>query len=151
MMQVSEQVIDRARQAFSAVIGRDGDAMVAALQGLSEDDSAALVGLALFVCGFVAKDVYRDGPTEDEYRALARQIVDTESSWVQLNVDTVARLLRAAAEADLSLGGVPREDIAGNAFVAGGHLLGAFSLDGQTWWRYLDEILTEMKTSPEAS
>jgi hypothetical protein len=150
-MQVSEQVLNRARQAFSAVIGRDGDAMVAALQGLSDDDSAALLGLALFVCGFVTKDVYRDGPTEEEYQTLARQIVETESSWVQLNVATVTRLLRAAAEADMSLGGVQREDIAGNAFVAGGHLLGAFSLDGQTWWQYLDEIFAEMKTSPEVS
>ena len=139
-MQIDEQVEDRVRKAFGAVIDRDGDAMVRALEGLDEQQAATALWLALYAVGYVVNDVYRDGVTGEGIRVLANQIVSTESGWITLDTDTVTRLLGAAAKGDSSLGGVPREDVAGTAFVSGGHLLGAFSADGEPWWQYLDAI-----------
>lgn len=148
-MQIDERVEGHVRQAFSAVIGRDGDALAAALSRLSEQDRVAALGLALYVVGFVVNDIYRNGASDEELRTLARQIVDGESNWVTLNIDTVARILRAAATGDASLGGVAKDEIAGNVFISGGHLLGAFSQKGQPWHAYLDEVWAAMEASTE--
>jgi len=150
-MQISERIEGHVRDAFGAVISRDGDAMVEALKGLTAEDSATAVGLALYVVGFVVNDIHRDGATDEELATLARQITETESDWVQLNPDTVASLLGAASTGDTLLGGVAREDLAGNVFVSAGHLLGAFSGQGQPWHEYLDEIWTALEAEPEPS
>ena len=139
-MRIDVQVEDRVRRALAGVIDRNGDAMVAALDGLSEEQAQHALGLALYAAGFVVNDVFRDGATDEELRALARQIVETESNWVTLDVETVSHTLRAAAIGDPSVAGVAPGDVVGNAFVSAGHLLGAFSDDDQEWWEYLNEV-----------
>jgi hypothetical protein len=148
-MKISERIEQRVRNAFGAVIDRDGDRMVTASEGLSEPDAATALRMALYVVGFVVNDIYRDGASEGQLLTVARQIVDTEADWVQLDpADIIARILGAASKGDMSLGGVREEDLAGNVFVSGGHLLGAFSLEGQPWWKYLNEIWAALGAEP---
>ena len=146
-MRIDEQIEERVRAAFSAAIARDGDAMVGALYGLTEQQAQQALGLALYACGFVVNDIFREGATDEEVRALAQQITETEASWVRLDVDTVAGTLRAAARGDASLDGVDHADLVGNAFVSGGHLLAAFRTDDQEWWQYLNEIWEHLEAS----
>lgn len=148
-MRIDERVEAHVRQAFSAVIARDGERMVEAMRGLDEADSQRAVGLALYVCGFVVNDIHRSGATDSEIHELAAQITRSESRWVNLNTAQVATLLRAAAAGDDTFGGLSHADVPGLAFVAGGHLLGAFSYDDQAWHEYLDQIWAVLEAAPD--
>lgn len=148
-MRIDERIEDHVRNAFSAVIARDGRKMVDALRGLDETDSRIALGLALYVCGFVVNDVYRDGATEHEVRELAEQITRSEANWVTLDPDEVTTLLTAAATGDGTFGGLARKDVPALAFISGGHLVGAFSHDDQPWYEYLDEIWAAFEAQPQ--
>jgi hypothetical protein len=52
----------------------------------------------------------------------------------------VATLLGVAARGDETLDRLDAGDIAGMTFVCAGHLLAWYSLEGQKWWDYLNEI-----------
>jgi hypothetical protein len=148
-MQIDESVEARLREAYSAVIDRDGDRMAAALRELDQSQSEHALHLALFVCAFVTKDVYRDGPTEDNLLELGRQIVDGESGWVPLDLDKIAELLRAALKGDVSLATVDPAEVPPLAIIVGGHLLAAFRLKDQRWWQYLEEIWEALLAAPD--
>jgi hypothetical protein len=148
-MRIDERIEGHVRDAFTAVIGRDGDQMTEALRGLNEADSQVAVGLALYVCGFVVNDIYRQGATDAEIHELAKQITQSESSWIKLDTDSNAKLIRAAATGDGAFGGLGKADVPGLAFVCGGHLLGAFSDEGQPWHEYLDEIWAAAEAAPD--
>jgi hypothetical protein len=149
-MRIDERIEAHVRQAFGAVIGRDGDQMTEALRGLDEADSQVAVGLALYVCGFVVNDIYREGATDGEVRGLAEQIVRSEAAWIKLDANDIAKLLKAAATGDNTFGGLDTSAVAGLAFVCGGHLVGAFSEDDQPWHQYLDEVWEAFEAEPEA-
>jgi hypothetical protein len=148
-MKIDERIEAHVREAFSAVIGKDGDRLVAALDGLDEHDSQIAIGLGLTVCEFVLKDAYGDNPTEAELLDEARDIVAAESEWVDLGTpEQVATFLGAVAREDTSFAGLSRKDIVGLTFVCGGHLLATRSLDDQKWWEYLNEIWAAVEASP---
>lgn len=127
-------------ESYRGVVARDGDRMVGAFHDLDDEDWQQAIALGVFVAGFIVNDVHRDGGTEEQLRELATKIVESESGWIDLEAETVARFLAAAATGDTSFSGVPREDIIGHTFVSGGHLLATYRLEGQDWWSYLDEI-----------
>jgi hypothetical protein len=148
-MDIDQRIESHVRKAYSRVVGRDGDGMIAALADLDDTDWQMAVWLGVFVCGFIVKDVFPDGPTDDELRGLAQGIIDAESDWVDLGpVDQVATYLRAAADGDPTLAGLPRKDVIGLTFVCGGHLLATHRLKDQNWWEYLDEIWAALEATP---
>jgi len=140
-MQIDPEVERHVREAFSAVLDKDGDRMVAAFRGLDKDQSAKAVRYIAYVVGFIVNDVFRDGWTRQQIRDLASKIVAAEQDWVDLGgVETVAALLDSTAKGSIGSPSVPREDVVGTLVVCGAYLLGGFRLDGQNWYEYLDEI-----------
>ena len=150
-MQIDPEVERHVREAFGAVMAKDGARLVAAFQGLDRDQSLEAATYGIFVVGFIVNDVFRDGWTAEQLRNLAAKIVDSEKDWINLgDVGDVANLLDAAGKSNLDFPDVPREDVLGNLFVCGGYLLTSFRLDGQDWWQYLDEVWEAALAAPES-
>lgn len=149
-MDIDPVVEERVREAYRAVIAKDGDRLVAAFYGLTEGQAALAVAYGLFVCGFVVNDAYPDGPTDADFRDLAAKIIQSESDWIRLGeTDALGRLLVAAAKGDTAFTGVPKDDVIGHIFVSGGYLLGVYAEEGQEWWDYLNEIWEELLAAPD--
>jgi hypothetical protein len=142
-MTVNRRVEEPLRKAYSAAIGKNSAEVAAALEGVSHEDSLRLVGLGLYVTGYIVNDINRDGITDDNLRKLAIEIIDGEADWMDLgNPDHVARFLKAAANGDLGeVNRLGAEDVTGLVIVAGAHLLAHYRQDGERWYRYLDAIL----------
>jgi hypothetical protein len=139
-MPVNSQVEQRLRKAYSGAIAKDSDIVAKALDGISEEETSTLITMGLYVSGFIANDIYRDGPTSKDYQELATKISDKESDWIELTRDTVARFLKMATTGDTTLGGLNGEDVTGLAIVCGAHLLSYYRLENERWYQYLDEI-----------
>ncbi|MFG3555180.1 hypothetical protein ACGGAQ_12370 [Micromonospora sp. NPDC047557] len=147
-MQVDERVEGAVREAYRAVIAKDGDRLAAAFAGLNEDEAQMAVRYAVFVVGFIVKDVFRNGATEAELSELADKIIASESPWVDLGRrEDLARLLAAATSGNIVASSTARADVVGNILVVGGFLLTSFRLDDQRWWDYLDEIWAAMEAA----
>jgi hypothetical protein len=140
-MQIDERVERRLRNAYSRILAKDGEGMVAALEGLGPEESVTAVGMALFVVGYVVNATFPDGATDEQLHTVAQDIVNDESDWVDLgDVDTLARFLSATRTADPWLRELGLEEGTGLALVCGGHLLGHYYGDDQEWYEFLDEI-----------
>lgn len=149
-MRIDPDVEAHLREAFAAVIAKDGDRMVTAFRGLDQEQSVEAARYAIFVVGFVVNDVFRKGWTEKQVGDLAAKVVQSEGSWIDLgSADEVARLLDAAGKGDLTFPGVPREDVMGHIVVCGAFLLTSFRLDGQHWWDYLNEVWEAALAAPD--
>ncbi|MEU4529770.1 hypothetical protein AB0F49_16220 [Micromonospora ureilytica] len=147
-MRVDERVEEAVREAYRAVIAKDGDRLAAALAGLDEREAETAIRYAVFVVGFIVKDVFRNGVAEAELLGLADKVIASESSWVNLGPrEDLGRLLAAAASGDIASSTTDRADVVGNTFVVGGFLLTSFRLNDQRWWNYLDEIWTAMEAA----
>lgn len=150
-MQIDEKIEEHVREAYSAVVGRDGNQMAQAFDGLNKDDRNTALALGLFVCEYALNDTYPDGPTESDLLDLAREIVEEESSWINLGTPgDLATFLKSVARGDTSASQVREGDIAGHTFVCGGHLLATRRLKNQRWWEYLDEIWAAAQSMPES-
>lgn len=149
-MRIDERIEGQVRKAFSAVVGKDGDEMVAAIRDLGEDDAQAAVGYALFVVGYIVNDAFPNGPTEPDLRSIADDVITGVSDWVRIGtVDTVATFLRAAGAGDTTFRGITQDDLPGTAFVCGGYLLARYRREDQRWWEYLNEIWAAAEAAPE--
>jgi len=149
-VRIDERVEEIVREAYRAVIAKDGDRLVAAFRGVSEEDAQTAVRYGVFVAGFIVNDVLRKGAREGELTELAQRIVASEEDWVDLgSVQDLASLLGGAARGDLAYGGVPSENVIGNIFISGGFLLTSFRLKEQRWWDYLNEIWSAAEAAPE--
>lgn len=149
-MKVNEQVESALRKAYSAAIAKNADGVTDALAGLTNAQSMELLGLGLYVAGYVVNDIHRDGVTDDKVRALATEIVNDESGWINLGeVDEVARFLRAAAQGDVdTINRLAPEDVTGLVIVAGAHLLAHYRQEGERWYAYYDVILDNYDATP---
>jgi NDP-sugar pyrophosphorylase family protein len=149
-MRIDERVEEIVREAYRAVIDKDGDRLVAAFRGHSEEQAQMAVAYGIFVAGFIVNDVLRQGVTEEQLRKLADQVIASEGDWVDLgSPEHLVKLLASAANGDLSFEGVPREDVIGNVFVSGGYLLASYRLKDQHWWDYLNEIWAGLEAAPD--
>jgi hypothetical protein len=142
-MRLDEQVEARLRKAYSAAIAKKADDVTAALAGITNEQSITMIGLGLYVAGYIVNDIHRDGVTDEKVRALATEIVNGESDWMDLGeVEPVARFLRAAAQGDVeTITRLGPEDATGLVIVAGAHLLAYYRQEGERWHSYLDAIL----------
>jgi len=149
-MRIDERIEEQVRKAFSAVVGKDGDEMVAAVSELTEDDAQTALGYALFVVGYIVNEAFPDGPSESDLRSMADDIVSGVSEWVNIgSVDSVAALLGAAGSGDTTFDGITQDDLPGMAFVTGGYLLARYRLKDQRWWEYLNEIWARAEQTPD--
>ncbi|GAB3802864.1 hypothetical protein [Micromonospora zhanjiangensis] len=149
-MRIDERVEGRLRECYSGAIAKDSDLITAALAGITKEDTAHLLGLGLFVVGFVVKDVLREDLTDESIRDLADKIVTKQADWIDLgDASEVTAFLKAAATGDRQLAGLGGEDITGLVIVCGAHLLNYYRLDGQRWFQYLDEIWSILESTPE--
>jgi hypothetical protein len=131
-MPIDEGIEARLRLAYNAAINRNPDGIATALRDLSAPDTATLVALGIYVCGFIAADVYGPAPTGEDRAELAARIAAGESDWIDLgDVPTIARLLGGAATGD---------EQASLVVVCGAHLLSCYRAADQRWYQYLDEI-----------
>ena len=126
------------REAFSAVIGRDGDAMVSVISKLGDREANAALNLARLVSREVVVDVSDGQPTDDQFRTVAGQIADSES-WADLDADGVETYLKELYRGQQPTTGTA--ELVGMAYVVGGFLLAAYAGSDREWWAYLDEIL----------
>jgi hypothetical protein len=142
-MRLDRQVEERLRKAYSAAIGKDTVGVTAALAGITNEDSRKLLGIGLYVTGYIVNDMNRDGLRDDSVRRLAAEIVDGERDWIDLgDADHVVRFLTAAATDDLDeINRLGPEDVTALTIVAGAHLLAHYRQPGERWYRYLDAIL----------
>jgi len=93
------------RRAFGrllrAVVGRDGDRMLAAFAGLDDKDFRRCVGYGLAVVGHIVSDIYPEGPSEQDLDELAKRIIEGEADWIDLGDQlTVATFLGATTKDD---------------------------------------------------
>jgi hypothetical protein len=148
-MDIDECIEGHLREAFSAVIGRDGDRMVAALEGLNEQDSQVALVLGLTVCEYALREAFGDEPTESELRNEAQELVADVSDWIDLGTpELVARFLGAVAYGDTSFASLSSADVVTLTLVCGGYLLGTRRSKDQKWWQYLNEIWSEVEEEP---
>jgi hypothetical protein len=151
-MRVDERIEEIVREAYRAVIAKDGDRLVSTFRGLEEEDARKAVAYGIFVCGYIVNDVFRDGAKEQELRELATKIIASEADWVDVgSPDEVAGVLGAAAKGESPFGNVPPQDAIGTVFVCGGFMLTSFRLKREHWWDYLDEIWAAAESMPERS
>lgn len=148
-MRIDRDVEAHVRAAYSAIVARDGDKFVEASRGLDDHQGQEALRLALIVVGYIVKDIYREGATDENYHTLAKQIVDTEE-WAKLpGVDEVAKFLKGSVD-----GRIPPLDpveLMGMAFVCGGHMLAAFRYEDQHWYEHLDQIWNAVEAMPDNS
>lgn len=147
-MMVDEQVESRLRAAYGAAIAKRADDVTAALDGITHEQSMSLIGLGLYVVGYVVNDIHRDKPNERDVRGLATEIVNAEIDWIDLGgADLVASFLNAAAAGDAAaIGRLGAEEATGLVIVTGGHLLAHYRQENERWFRYLDAILETYET-----
>lgn len=151
-MKIDETIEAQVREAFSCVVGKDGDGMVAAITALGEERARTAVSYAIYVCGYIVNDVYRDGASRDQLLEMAAGIIDGEKSWVDLGEpDGIADFLDAAAQGKTTSTDIPAADVIGAAFVCGGHLLATRLYRHDRWFEYLDEIWNTAAAAPEPS
>lgn len=102
-MELDEALEERVREAYRGVVAKDGDRVVAAFRGLSDDDLLKAVSYGYYVIGRVVNDVLGSGASDDGVRGLADEIISEEGAWADLGADNAALvdLLRSAS------GGVP--------------------------------------------
>lgn len=151
-MRVDERIEEHVRRAFSAVVGKDGDGMVAAIRDLGEEDAKTAVGYAVFVVGYIVNNAFPDGPNQADLRSMAEDVITGVADWVKVGtVDVVAAFLGSAATGATTFEGIAQEDLPGMAFVCGGYLLARYRLKKQRWFEYLDEIWNAAETAPEPS
>lgn len=149
-MRIDARIEEAVREAYRAVIAKDGDRMVRGLRGLSEDDFRTAVAYGAFVCGYVVNELFPEGLNEAELNRLAAMIIETESSWISLgSAEDIAKFLAATAKGDTTFAGVAKEDVIGHIFVCGGDLLASYRSRGQAWWDYLEEIENALEAAPE--
>jgi len=87
-MHVDPEIEQHVRNAFAAVVGRDGDRFAAAFEGLDRDQSVKAATYAVVVVGYVVNAGFREGSGDERLRGLAATIVDGEKEWVDLDVST---------------------------------------------------------------
>jgi hypothetical protein len=140
-MKIDERIEEHVREAFSAAIGRDGDRLVAALDGLDERDSQTALALGLAVCEFVLNDAFGAEPTPAELSTEAEEMRGDLPELLSLDSrEQIAAFLGTVARGDTAMAGLDAARIVWLTFVCGGYLLGTRSLDDQKWWEYLNEI-----------
>jgi hypothetical protein len=150
-MRIDERIEEVVREAYRAVIAKDGERLVSTFRGLSDEDSKKAIGYGIFVCGYIIGDVFRDGVKDEQLRDLAAKIVASESDWVDLgSPDDLANLLSNVAKGEAPFDNVPSEDALGTLFVCGAFMLTSFRLDRQNWWDYLGEIWAAAESMPDS-
>lgn len=148
-MNIDPRIEQHVREVYRGVIGKDPDRMMAAVRGLAPDDNAQVLAYGVFVLGYTIRDLFPDGASEADLRDLAAEMVESES-WADLgSIDGVTAMLQAAATPDLNFPRVPRDDLVGNIFVAGGYMLGCYRGENQKWSEYLDEVWQAALAAPE--
>jgi hypothetical protein len=151
-MQIDARIEEYVREAYRGVAAEDGDRMVAAFEGLSQQDAARVLGYGLFVVGYILREVLRKGPTEEDFDVIAGRAIETVSSWIDLGPkNELVALMRAASKGEMKICGVPGDDLVGFIFVLGGYLLQVYRLPNQHWYEYLDEIWSHAQAIPEPS
>lgn len=95
--------------------------------------------MLIAICGFVVVDLHGGKrPTDEQVRALAAQVAQTES-WVELSADEVADFLHLvlgepAREIEVDTGAVM-------VFVVTASVLAGRPVpEGQYWFNYLDQV-----------
>ena len=146
---MDQQAEESLRAAFSGAIGRNPEAISAALAGVPRGRSEEVIGLALYVIGSVVNEATGGGLTDATVRDIAEQLVSGESDWIHVgDVGTVTRFLTAAATGDITaVNQLDTGDLVGLSVVAGAHLLAHYRDEGQRWYQYLDEILDGFETA----
>lgn len=151
-MRIDERIERHVRQAYDAVATEDGQALAPAFEGLSQEDAATALGYSRFVIGFIVNDVLREGASEADLNGIAERAIEATAEWIDLgDRAVVVSLLRAAANGDPAMRGVPPEDVLGYTFVVGGYLLQSYRLDEQHWWEYLDDIWAQLGSGTRAA
>lgn len=148
-MPVDQRAEERLRAAFSGAVGRKPEKISAALAGVPQSKSQAVIGLALYVVGSVINDATGAAATDDAVRDIAEQLVTGESDWIDVgDIDTVVRFLKAASAGDITaVNRLDTEDLVGLSVVAGAHLLAHYRKEDQRWYQYLDEILNNYEAT----
>ncbi len=126
------------RHGFACVIDSDGDAMVAAFKGLSEEETILAVDLARRVVDEALRDSEPEGWTDEDFAGLGEDIAESES-WAGLRPSEAATYLR-----ELHRGQSPTTDQPDTAFLAiicGGYLVSAVGPEHRGWSDYLDDLL----------
>jgi hypothetical protein len=146
-MKLDKQVEQRLRKAYSAAIGKDMAGVTAALEGISNEDSRKLLGLGLYVTGYIVNDHNRDGLQNENVRRLATEVVDGEHDWIDTgDADHVAKFLTAAATDDVDeINRLGPENVTALTIVTGAHLLAHYRQPGERWYQYLDAILDQFE------
>lgn len=149
-MDIEPQIEEHVREAYRAVIGKDGNRLVEAFRGLGDDDFRTAVHYGVLVIASVLNGL-PGGWTDAQLREVAGRLVGSESDWVDLGAPgDVAAVLTAAAKGDLRFPGAPSQDLVGTIFVAGGYLLTSYRADGQTWWEHLDDVWAALLAAPRS-
>jgi hypothetical protein len=127
-----------ARAAIHAAVKQDFAKLDETLRGFSDDESTRkAVELTLAVILFVLEDSYSRKPDDDQVRAVAAAIAESEA-WVQAAAEEISTFLLRLTNGEPFAGVVPTEDVFILGFAVAGYLLSSKRRDGEKWWDYLD-------------
>ena len=138
MVRIDARAEAMARAAIHAAVKQDFAKLDEKLRGFSDDKlTRNAVELTLGVILFVLRDVYRGKPDDDQVRALAAVIAQSEE-WVKATVEEISEFLLRLVNGQPFAGKVPTENVFILAFVVAGYLLSSKRRDDEKWWDYLD-------------
>jgi hypothetical protein len=132
------------RNGFACAGDGDGDAMVEAFRGLSQEESSIAVNLARRVILEALKDGSPDGMTDEDFRELSTNIARSES-WTNLDASTVETYLRELYGGQHAQTLISRTTVA-LSIVIGGYVVLALAPKVEESSAYLDRLLDPIVT-----
>lgn len=136
-----------ARAAIHAAVKQDFAKLDETLRGFSDDElTRKAVELTLAVILFVLRDAYGGKPDDNQVRALAAAIAQSEA-WVRATAEEISIFLLRLVNGESFVGKVPTENVVILGFVVAGYLVSSKRRDDEKWWDHLDRVEAALEAS----
>jgi hypothetical protein len=148
-MKIDDRIEALVRDALHSAVKHDIDGLDTSLKAFRDEASRrAAIQLLMAIGAYVILDLYGgQRPTDEQVRALATQVADTDGDWSGLGAGEVATFLRLvlgdeSARVDPDAG-------AFMAFVVTARLLAGHPMpEGKWWFNYLDQVEATLEAQP---
>lgn len=146
-MEIDARAEVMARAAIHAAVKQDFAKLDETLRGFFDDESTRkAVELTLAVILFVLRDMYGGKPDDNQVRAVATAIANSET-WVEATAEETSVFLLRLVNGEPFVGSVPTENVFVLGFVVAGYLLSSKRRDDEKWWDYLDRAEAALEVS----
>ena len=137
-MKIDNRVEPIVREILAAVVKRDGEAFIRAMEQLPDEETAIKAGrLAVAIAEYVILDLHDGRPTDEEVRQIAEVAAEAEA-WAGLTPETFVEVITAVV--DHREARLEPHVMAIAPFILAGYALAAGAEDDEWWFKYLDRV-----------